>query len=70
MWQPIETAPMDGTQVDLWAGHLAGRIPNARWNAQAFRWEEWFQDGVGTMRWNAVVYTPTHWMPLPKPPND
>lgn len=36
-WQPIETAPKDGTEVDLWlsAGEYdeAGRVADASWGA-------------------------------------
>lgn len=65
-WQPIETAPRDGTLVLLW------------WDGD-FAPVGFWQDGwVYTMTQarnldGAVIdillgYEPTHWMPLPEPP--
>lgn len=80
-WQPIETAPKDGTEVDiwvkaLWSGRCAGhwRIPNAEWNEERGQWISRFhQDRLpmeytneGPDRKSARVVT--HWMPLPDPP--
>ena len=73
-WQPIETAPTDGTRVLAWCkergaretyvtqypfrseGFKAGKRSTNQW-----RWEEPVA-GV-CFRWR-----PTHWMPLPTPP--
>lgn len=65
-WQPIETAPKDGSEVDLWTAN--GRVPDAKWNAKRSRWEEWGLGGFEQMTWVDVDYPPTHWMPLPNPP--
>lgn len=66
-WRPIETAPRDGTRVDLWQqGH---RFTDAFWDEG----EEWwcidsrYSDGEPCPL--AVSPEPTHWMPLPAPPN-
>ena len=73
-WQPIETAPKDGTRVDLWLRVHAS--PRSFGFSDAFRVPEgYFQDGVwghsqgGSFR---ELYQPyiTHWMPLPEPPED
>jgi hypothetical protein len=61
-WQPIETAPKDGTHVLLWAtgafyGCVVGRY-NSRANNR----------GGGWLAERFPVPKPTHWMPLPKPP--
>ncbi len=59
-WQPIETAPKDGTNVLL-------AIPG---NAQAVigKWEDRF-DGVFTWHWLSFYGgDPTHWKPLPHLP--
>lgn len=66
MWQPIETAPKDGTRVLLFTTH----IPNDYYNesfigVQIGRWDcghmsdGWEFENIGE---------PTHWMPLPPPP--
>ena len=72
-WLPIETAPKDGTRVDLWAD--GGRQTNAFWERG-----EWLKhirfvfnrnrpsgDMSGAWR-SRVVADPSHWMPLPSPP--
>lgn len=79
-WQKIETAPKDGTVIDLWTKRhfetgIAGRMTNCRWHKPL--WDRRlgpFQDDVPPNHrcWcdgglNAVA-DPTHWMPLPKPP--
>jgi hypothetical protein len=66
-WQPIETAPRDGTRVwlfcpwDRWVGSAAWR-QNVYHNGE----EAWSEDDGES----AVLGhdPPTHWMPLPKPP--
>lgn len=78
-WQPIETAPRDGTEIDVWEychdpawrpeshGIASGmRCTNVRW--QNDQWEVFFQhDG----EWDALSndhYTVSHWIPIPRPP--
>jgi hypothetical protein len=61
IWQPIETAPKDGTEI-LSAVKGTNQVLIVRWEGigSADR-GEWFYDNDG--------YTwPTHWMPLPEPP--
>lgn len=75
-WRPIETAPRDGTEVDVWNGN---RIPNAKWTrpdggSDEFKaWCHFDVDqcpyGNGVDRcWDMIYPEPTHWMPLPPPP--
>lgn len=59
-WQPIETAPVDGTRVLLFvppygamSGHFDKYGTGRRWNAHSAINRE---------------AQPTHWMPLPEPP--
>lgn len=53
-WKTIETAPKDGTPVDLWVPPH-GRIT-----------EQWYDKDDG---WFSLPdCQPTHWMPLPPPP--
>ena len=78
MWQPIETAPRDGTEIDVWVdGH---RVCNVHWSFSRSgttgepiddpAWDGWAVDGASGQSYtpNYVRGTPTHWMPLPEPP--
>lgn len=65
-WKPIESAPKDGTEIDLWIVDplmpMEFREPNCWWRADAGRWMQmsgWVDTGP--------CYA-THWMPLPEPP--
>ena len=63
-WQPIESAPKDGTLIDLWLvfeDNDSGRAPDCYWSNPANQWQQ-----VG-VRGSAVMGTPTHWF-LPVPP--
>ncbi len=63
-WQPIETAPMDGTaflglaETQITA-HGDCHIWMAEYDGELFRniWDHW------------PLYELSHWMPLPEPPN-
>lgn len=63
-WQPIETAPKDGNVIIL-ADHR-GRVVASCWTGdEEYPWE--FLDGSDTTNgWDA--HRPTHWQPLPEPP--
>ena len=60
-WQPIDTAPTDATTVLLWdgiavmVGYYVGPC-----DEHLYEWAI-FNNIVGHQR-------PTHWMPLPEPP--
>ena len=65
-WQPIETAPKDGTEVLGWS-------PDPRDGIAIVKYET----GLTMGKWSVVHdaeswawnnYDPTHWMPLPEPP--
>lgn len=61
-WQPIETAPKDGTPIRLkWQGTTVTAI--GRWTTPERAMDEW-RDIQG----NDILTMPTHWMPLPNPP--
>ena len=66
-WQGIEIAPRDGSAVLLWVPADDG------WDAYIA--SGWYESGVFDRRWYAAVDEnplspqPTHWMPLPTPPN-
>lgn len=63
-WQPIETAPKDGTDVLICYEAASGqRVTIARFKVHGFNGlvKQWWQCDIGTVE-------PTHWMPLPAPP--
>lgn len=57
-WQPIETAPMDECMLML-IGPLG--LAFGRWS---LKYECWLNSTFG-----GTIY-PTHWQPLPKPPQE
>lgn len=52
-WQPISTAPRDGTEVLTFSPTGGMRVD---WARDDEKWQEW-------------VGHPTHWMPLPERPH-
>ena len=65
-WQPIETAPKDGTLIDLWYP-IRGRITNRRW----YRKNKFWGGEVGKFdRIATLDEEPTHWIPLPDAPKE
>jgi hypothetical protein len=62
-WQPIESAP-DDTCVMI-AFHKFGDPTKGRLIAfaQSSDGNDWYEEDSGQMLWS-----PTHWMPLPEPP--
>jgi hypothetical protein len=92
-WQPIETAPKDGTPILLWDPSMGGRehhmpydaLPNGgsyttddprlKWyddrRYAIGYWRPWAIEGKTKHPWgnrNSSWPEPTHWMPLPPPP--
>lgn len=69
-WQPIDTAPKDGSWVLLWLPSPRSYLVKARWlDSEEYVddiWHEWQQQGGDRVR--CILPGPTHWMPLPKPP--
>lgn len=69
MWQPIETAPKDGTICILCVYEfnnpenklltVIGKFRDGKWREELTEEQEW-DDGE--------LHPPTHWMPLPAPP--
>ena len=73
-WQPIETAPKDGSTILLgnehgcWAAryrpvYQSGYHPDDPWFSMMLNHEYRRKDGI--LQWAP----PTHWMPLPVPPD-
>lgn len=72
-WQPIETAPKDGTWVLVWGGETDEMMDISREECRRVvtaqysyvRWQfAWFDGGF----YGKFDKPPTHWMPLPEPP--
>lgn len=55
-WQPIETAPTDGDTVII---HDKGFVAEGH-----YAWGSWWDNATECLR------NPTHWMPLPEPPEE
>lgn len=64
-WQPIETAPMDGTELLLSGPSWNGMKPDEPPYFAVGLWQSgaWREGEDGSRLWS-----PTHWMPLPEPP--
>jgi hypothetical protein len=59
-WRPILTAPRDGTAILLWEPGI--EEPHiGRWSTPPYA--QWWSDS-----WAPPTCDPTHWMPLPAPP--
>lgn len=74
-WQPIETAPKDGTRILVWSDELYQK-PYIAWYGEDSGFHElppgyeWLT-GDGDSNSYGYYYTPckpTHWMPLPDAP--
>lgn len=69
-WQPIETAPKDGTVVDLWGGE---RLADCRffcpYDEDDDEERRWYQRYAESDSWFYIDCEPTHWMLRPEPPN-
>jgi len=69
-WQPILTAPRDGTPIILFSADVdedMGQIWIARWS-EAHKWRDYGWEYRGGGSW-CYANTPSHWMPLPPPPS-
>ena len=76
-WQPIKTAPKDGTEV-LVGKHISGewRVCQASWNffpgcdnpIQGYEPDVWWWNCDAD--WGGITDDegPSHWMPMPSPP--
>ena len=73
-WQPIETAPQDGTPFQVWVirnyePRLGFWEPNARFNPETGAFEIWGRADYDLEDYEVFSHlTATHWMPLPDPP--
>ena len=72
-WQPIETAPKDGSIILLFrpAPHPWGRVDIARWdtNKYATRPKPFWRSLISIVSKTEMRHwAPTHWQLLPEPP--
>jgi hypothetical protein len=75
-WQPIETAPKDGTEIDVWVLDARRAIPtgrrytNAKWHGYGWQWFDPYYGDVGAYVGldNGVNVRVTHWMSAPTAP--
>lgn len=75
-WRPIETAPRDGTVIDVWLGDAdeedvdfyctPGTRRSPAWGFIAGR----FRPLIGLSTPMTTFVQPTHWMPMPGPPEE
>ncbi len=67
-WQPIETAPKDGTRLILWGredGVGEPRVWLGSWSTGCWYAPSWV---AYEHRSETEYLQPTHWMPVPEPP--
>jgi hypothetical protein len=73
-WKPIETAPKDGTSIDLWVVDAKisheKRVTGCHWDAEerGFCSCEYYDGKTRRFRVELYYGEPTHWMPIPPPP--
>jgi hypothetical protein len=76
-WQPIESAPKDGTEVLVLYMHIKTQcVFNAfyaseedGWDREDVGWWSYEHSEVSRIKLEGFM-KPTHWMPLPAPPKD
>ena len=61
-WKTIDSAPKDGAKI------LASAVGDG-WSAYNIVWWRWHKNGkTGSWHTTGSTWLPTHWMPLPAPP--
>lgn len=68
-WQPIETAPKDGTHILVYGDYYGGsRRYVAFWEVAADIYGDQWSCGAPDEQGFYDYAEPTHWQPLPPPP--
>jgi hypothetical protein len=68
-WQPINTAPRDGSFVLMWNG-ADMRVLNWPKGCGLGIWHKNVSGGWSGSSNKSYYFCPTHWMELPEPPKD
>ena len=66
LWQPIETAPKDGTSILSWPAQSA--FTGDETISYVVRWNDWKQAWIEASGEEYDTFYPTHWMPMPEGP--
>lgn len=66
-WQTMETAPRDGTKVDLWYPYDMERWIDCEWSETLKCWGKWIVENKEQV-FDTIGYDPTHWRYSPAPP--
>ena len=67
-WQPIETAPKDGTAIVAWCVHPYASSMTEPDDYVGPVIARWIDHNGGGWTWHGHLGNFTHWMPLPEPP--
>ena len=70
-WEPIETAPKDGTEIVLWCAVSKSLLTKCRWMKKKYSdlgWHQWLLDAGSVPFQRLESYeVPTHWMEIKVP---
>lgn len=66
-WQPIDTAPKDGTEIVLWCEKSKSMLLQCKWKHN--EWHELKLNDFDVMSWSSLesYEMPTHWMKIVPP---
>ena len=65
-WRTMEDAPLDGTEILIWDGRCVDLVRFTDGGYGYLGWHNSYSEREDPCQSNA--YEPTHWMPLPNPP--
>ena len=67
-WQPIETAPKDGTEILLFCPHDDPQNVQGYFSSEPEEHARYWRPTESLVADVVGLIEPTHWMPLPTPP--
>ena len=74
LWKPIETAPKDGREILVFLDGDGEDFSRSSLRKAVACWYGftavvfWKNGGFSEFSWDRLIHRPTHWMPLPPPP--